>query len=268
MKFFGIETISFFQITDCLFDISPVGVLGQDSADDYLELTISRPPVLRAEILEKKLVYLGQLFRCSHLNQLFKEDYSDYKKQEIFDGYAFVLDISSEETEIEFALEGEHLADEFTIFASPKPSTLIIAEETVCGDDFCDKEKGETYEICPLDCKKPYGAATFWLILIIAAIAAGLFGIWKYYAVSYDKRLREKMFKPKEDFFKLTFFIANEINKGKKGKEIENELEKAGWRKSQIEYGMKKVKERTSAMQRKSILDYVKRELRSGKILI
>jgi hypothetical protein len=166
--------------------------------------------------------------------------------------------------DIEFAIKGNHLAEEFTIFASPSPSSFG-SELTACGDNICDKKKGEDYSNCPADCPKPYWRAVGWVVLILIVIGGGIFAIWKYYASRYDKNLRAKLFKPADDFYKISFFISNAMNKGGKEREILDALEKAGWKKSQIDYAMQKVRESTRAMQKKSILSYVYKEISSGE---
>jgi PKD repeat protein len=195
----------------------------------------------------------------------FKSNYSEYDKQSLDSAYGFILSIDDRGKEIEFAVKGNHSADEFAIFTSPSLSMFNLEEGVVCGDNICDSTKGETYTICPADCSKPYGKAVGWIIFIAVTIGLGVFVIWRYYAAMYDKGLREKLFKPIDDFYKISFFIANEINKGKEEKEIKAELEKADWKNSQIEYAVQKVAEQTRAMQKKSILAYVQRELRANR---
>ena len=196
---------------------------------------------------------------------VFKSSYSEFEKQNVSDAAVFKIDLEKTNT-IEFAVSGKKTADEMIIFASPTLDNLnYVSEKTACGDGVCDKKMGEKYENCPLDCSKPYGKAIAWVMLILAVVAAGLFVIWKYYAVLYDKKLRAKLFDPIEDFHKLTFFIANEINKGKKIHELQKMLEEAGWKTSQIEYGLKKVKEQTKKMQKLSIVSFIKRELAMNK---
>jgi flagellar basal body-associated protein FliL len=194
---------------------------------------------------------------------IFKTDYKEYDKQSVDGATSFVIDLSGNNTAIEFAVQGKHNAEEFKMFMSPKLSTLEAEETAVCGDGICGA--GESFETCPLDCKKPYGKAIVWIIIIAVIVVAGLIGIWKYYAVMYDKKLQEKLFPQKEDFHKLTFFISNEINKGLEDNEIKENLEKAGWKSSQADYALKRVKQSANAMQKKSILAYVQRELAMGK---
>jgi|GEM_PF-2181804 len=196
----------------------------------------------------------------------FKENYSAYSMQEIDGGIDFFfskLEIG-ETKEIELALPGRRDPMQLKMFGFP-PLIKLIAPEIYCGNGICEEEVGENYVNCPEDCRKPIGKVVIWSLIVLILLAAGLFVIWKYYAAYYDRKLREKIFKTKEDFFKLTFFIANEINKGKKEEEIRSELVKAGWSAEQIYYGIKKVKEQTKKIQRQSILAYVTKELKAGK---
>ena len=53
-----------FQTMDGFLDVAPVRILGQDGADDDLELRPRRPPVLRAEFLGQLLVDSVKGFLC------------------------------------------------------------------------------------------------------------------------------------------------------------------------------------------------------------
>jgi len=55
----GRQAIGGFQIGYRLFDIGPICVLREYRARNNLELRLARPPVLRAEMLEEDLIYLG-----------------------------------------------------------------------------------------------------------------------------------------------------------------------------------------------------------------
>jgi hypothetical protein len=196
---------------------------------------------------------------------VFKSNYPEYSMQKVDDATGFIITLDNEGKIIEFAAAGSHSADEFTIFVSPSLEILKSGEEVICGDNLCDKAKGESYESCSLDCKKPYGKAITWIVIVLIIVAAGMLGIWKYYAVKYDQQLREKLFKPKEDFYKLSFFISNEINQGKDDEEIKENLENAGWKKSQVDYALRKTKQSRTTLQKKSLLAYAKKELYSRK---
>lgn len=190
---------------------------------------------------------------------IFKEQYT---KQKINDAIVLTLDLTKDAKIIEFAIPEKYMADEIRIFASPKAAEL--EEGTICGDDICDAASGESYSNCPDDCAKPLTGAIMAIIGVLIFAGAGIFVIWKYYAVMYDRKLKEKLF-DNEDFEKLTFFITNEMNKDKENAEIRDELSKAGWKSSQIEYGMKKVSDATRKMQKQSVLSYIEGELIKGK---
>ena len=211
-------------------------------------------------------VYLAIVPPVQKNDTAFKSAYSEEGKKEVKDGFGFKLSLNGSSTKtIEFAVPGNKKPDDFRIFASAALSRLTFGEEVVCGDDVCDREMGESYETCSADCPKPYGKAITWIIIILIVLGGGIFAIWKYYAAIYDKKLREQLFKPASDFYKLTFFIANQKNKGKTNSEIKEELAKAGWKNSQIDYGLKKVKEQTNKIHKQSILGFVRREIMLGK---
>ncbi|MEM2956557.1 MAG: PKD domain-containing protein [Candidatus Pacearchaeota archaeon] len=220
----------------------------------------------RLEVKSKSDISFNDIYLviASPAKIVFKKNYTEYSQQKVDSATAFVIDITKEAKIIEFAVIGNHSVDEFGIFASPSLKELSV-EEAICGDGHCDKQKGESYEICPADCKKPYGKAVMWIVIVTIIIGLGIFAIWKYYAVLYDKRLREKLFKPIEDFYKISFFISSEMNQGKSEKEIRNELEKVGWKKSQIDYAIEKVKMQRKALQKKVLIAFIQRELAAKK---
>ena len=57
----GGEEVSFFEAVDGAFDVGPVGVLGEDGADENLEGGIGGPPVLRAVVIEEGMVEVEEL---------------------------------------------------------------------------------------------------------------------------------------------------------------------------------------------------------------
>ncbi len=219
----------------------------------------------KLEISDKysEKIYLVIIPPVPTSEMVFNEAYSGYKPKDINDGRVFTFE---QDSIIEFAVPGNHPVEDFTIFISPETSSLSDGnEDIVCGDGTCDKAQGESFEECPEDCKKPYGKATTYAIEIILGVALGMFIIWKYYAILYDRRLKAKLFKMENDFFNITFYIANEMNKGKKEKEIKDGLKNAGWTLSQIEYATQKVKQHTKRMQKQSVLNFVEVGLKKGK---
>ena len=190
---------------------------------------------------------------------IFKEDYKDYEMQKIDNAIIFTMDLSNDSKEIDFAIAGDNPAGSVAIFASPSLSELEMGNVIECGDGIC--QSSENYNTCAEDCPRPYGKAVVWIIIVLVAAGGGIFAIWKYYAVSYDKQMMEKLFKPKEDFQKITFFITNAMNKGLEDNEIKQELEKAGWKHSQIDYAMQKVKSQRNSMQKQTVSAFISREL-------
>jgi len=168
-----------------------------------------------------------------------------------------------ESERIEFALPGRVDVSELKIFASPTIQGLV-QPDVYCGNNICDKSFGEDSSSCPQDCK-PIGKLITWIIFILIIVAGGIYFIWKYYTVMYEKDQIKKLFNKEADFYNLSFFISNESNKGTKELRIRTLLEKAGWKEEQIQFGLNKVKEQTKRMQKQSILNFVTGELKSGK---
>ena len=125
--------------------------------------------------------------------------------------------------------------------------------------------RGETYENCPQDCGKPVLRITLLVILVLALLGGGIYFIRKYYVNLYEKQQIKKLFANEKDFYVVTFFIANQSNKGKQEKEIRAELVKAGWNGEQISFGLQKVSEQTKKMQKDSLLNFVLTQLGKGK---
>jgi len=152
--------------------------------------------------------------------------------------------------EINLAMPGKQDINLLTAYASPSLDslTIITAEETKCGNKACDA--GENSENCPSDCP-PITKAIIWIVLIVLGAAAGVWAIWKFYAIIYEKMQETKLFKNKADLVSITTFIVNAKMKGTEEKEIREKLEKAGWNSEQIEFAFIKVKKRRKEIEKK-----------------
>ncbi|MFC1686132.1 PKD domain-containing protein [Nanoarchaeota archaeon] len=169
-----------------------------------------------------------------------------------------------ESESIQFALPGRVDISEIKMFASPT-LTGLVQPDVYCGNTQCEKSVGEDYKTCPEDCEKPKTVAIGLTILIILLLIGGLYFIWKYYTLMYEKKQIKELFTSEKDFFTLTFFVANELNKGKKEDMIKERLKNAEWKPEQIRFGLAKVKENTKRMQKKSLLNFVTGEIKEGK---
>lgn len=195
----------------------------------------------------------------------FKADYAEYSRQSLDNKTeGFLISLNSEMKTIEFAVPGKHLADDFMIFASPNIDGFFI-DEYACGDGKCEEDKGEDYRICSADCNAPLWNALRWVLGIIVFVGIALFFIWRYYSFKYDKNLKAKLFKNEGDYYNIASFISAEINKGSKEREIKANLQKAGWKNSQIEYALDQVQEKLKENQKRNLLAFIEREAMSGK---
>jgi len=181
----------------------------------------------------------------------------------IDNGFSLVFDRVESESLV-FALAGGVGVEELEIFASP---TVIGLEQpdVYCGNAICDKSAGEDYKGCPEDCPKPITWAVLLGVLILAGVGAGIYFIWKYYVIMYEKKQIKKLFASEREFYGLTFFIANAINKGQKEKTVREKLEKAEWKADQLKLAFAKVKEQTKRMQKQSLLNFILKQMQAGK---
>ena len=128
---------------------------------------------------------------------------------------------------IYFAMPGKQDLNQITLFASPALSEFTVSDD-VCTGDAC-KIKGP-----------PWALIIFVIILIVAAIGAALFFIWKGHMPVKNKE--EDLFKNKNDLYTLTSYISSNISRGINKEVIVMQLMKAGWSKEQIDYAFKKSK--------------------------
>jgi len=142
---------------------------------------------------------------------------------------------SSLPSEIDFSSSASF--NEIVIYLSPKESKLEYVKSSACvPDGVCDKENGENTSNCREDCK-PWGWATFWIILVlIFGIAAYILLQW-WYTVRYETYL----FKNRNDVFNLMTSIKNARSQGIKDGEIKSKLKSAGWSGEKISYIFKKI---------------------------
>ena len=168
--------------------------------------------------------------------------------QDLEGAFGIILE-KIDSTKVAFALPGRVDSSELEIFASPT-ITVISNPEVRCGNLICESSFGENNEVCPADCPKPIGSAILLTVLIILSSLAGIFLIWKYYASYYERKLRQRLFSKENDFYNISFFVANEINKGTEEGKIRALLAKAEWGPQQIDYAIKGVKEHTKKIQK------------------
>jgi len=175
---------------------------------------------------------------------------ASYSQQNLNGAIGIEVPELSESKTISLAMPGNQNINLVEIYASPTFETLMAAipAETQCGNGKCDT--GENSENCPSDCP-PIFKAIGWIVFIVLASAAGIFFIWKVYAVIYEKNQEKKIFKSKNDVVSITVFIVNAKVRGMPENEIREKLEKAGWNNEQIAFAFMKVERKKREIEKK-----------------
>lgn len=145
-------------------------------------------------------------------------------------GFEF-SNLGSRET-VSLALPGRHDFSSLMFYVSPKLEDLSIEGRVTPG-------KGK---------KAPWGLAIFFIILIILIGAGLMWFIWR----GYSEKLERKLFKNKGDLYNIMSFIKNVEAKGARKDEINEQLEKAGWTREQINYAWGKLKKQEKEEKKKA----------------
>lgn len=160
-------------------------------------------------------------------NNLIIKDKDSFTTVDLNDAIGFRFDSLSEKQFIYLAMSGKQDLNQITLFVSPALSEFEVSSG-VCTGDKC-KEKSP-----------PWALIIFVIILIMLAIGAALFFIWKGHLPAKNKE--EDLFKNKNDLYTLTSYISSNISRGNNKEVIIMQLMKAGWSKEQIDYAFKKSK--------------------------
>lgn len=232
------------------------------SPEDDLDLVTVFEVILDAKESPRNNIYLIVQTPLGILAEELKIE--DNQTIQNFEGAFGVLFDRVDSKSFRFALPGRVDSSELNVFASPTIEGLV-QPDVYCGNTICEKSFGESYKTCPEDCSKPISRAALLTILVLILSGVGIYLIWKYYIILYEKKQIKKLFSSEKDFYSLTFFIANGLNKGIKESEMKLRLEKAEWKSSQIKFGLEKVKEQTKRVQKKGILNFTVNQLKSGK---
>ena len=156
-------------------------------------------------------------------------------------GFMFRTIANTGET-ISIALPGRQDSLIMNMFASATFDELTLEERPVtCGNQICEKDKGENYKNCSEDCK-PTKRIIAYLLLVLVSSGAGIFLIWRFYVAIYDLMQQRKLFKTRKNYTDLLIFISNSLKRSVTEKEITENLIKSGWNMKQIKYAMLKAK--------------------------
>lgn len=205
-----------------------------------------------ATVLTFKLTPENEMFFILQLpsgitfsNVKFASSYS----QEDLNG-AVGIKLSSSE-DIQIAIEGKQDIDNIVAYLSPSFGSISVVtppQETKCGDGKCDA--GENTANCPSDCP-PVGKAITLIIIVALITGAGIWAIWKFYVVIYERQQEIKLFKNRNDLVAITMFIVNAQAKGMGDDEIAGKLEQSGWKADQTVFAFMKIKKHRKQMERR-----------------
>ena len=210
-------------------------ISGSTKAIDYSGSTEEKVTLFTVSIdpIESDGFGLGETFFVLKLpagvsyNNLIIKDKDSFDTVDLNDAVGFSFESLSNKQYIYFAMPGKQDLNQITLFASPALSEFTVSDD-VCTGDAC-KIKGP-----------PWALIIFVIILIVAAIGAALFFIWKGHMPVKNKE--EDLFKNKNDLYTLTSYISSNISRGINKEVIVMQLMKAGWSKEQIDYAFKKSK--------------------------
>ena len=78
------------------------------------------------------------------------------------------------------------------------------------------------------------------ILWVVLAGGAGIFLIWRFYAVIYELMQQKKLFKTRKNYTDLLIFISSALNEGQTEEEISTKLTTVGWNKEQVKYAISK----------------------------
>jgi PKD repeat protein len=149
-------------------------------------------------------------------NIIFQEDYSI----EEYDGYKYIT-INEGTQKIIFSTTEDLNFLTLPIFISPSLSEVTIAEWSAFDDS---------------------GSLKRWILFTIIAVGV-LFCTFIVYIVLqswYKRKYESYLFKDRNNLYNLINYVKSSRENGMKDKDIENNLEKAGWTSEQLRYVMRK----------------------------
>jgi len=149
-------------------------------------------------------------------NLIFEEDYST----EEYDGYSY-LTIGEGTQRIAFSTTEDFSFLTLPIFISPSLSDITLAEWSAFDDS---------------------GSLKRWILFTIIAVGV-LFCTFIVYIVLqiwYKRKYESYLFKDRNNLYNLINYMKSSRENGMKDKDIENNLEKAGWTSEQLRYVMRK----------------------------
>jgi len=155
---------------------------------------------------------------------LFEEDYSITE----YDGYQYIT-ISEGTQDIVFSTTEDLSFLTLPIFISPSLSEITIAEWSAFDDS---------------------GSLKRWILFTIIAVVVLFFTFIAYIVLQiwYKRKYESYLFKNRNNLYNLINYVKSSKENGVKNKDIENNLEKAGWTSEQLRYVMRKFAGKNTGM--------------------
>ncbi len=174
----------------------------------------------------------------------FKEDYSE---KELLNGYGIRFSILSagQIKEIEFSYPELVEPLNIPVYVSPEFKNLDLEPVAgVCNNNgICEKDLGENYKNCRIDCK-PWKLTVIFLIILFFITLVVYIILQEWYKRYYENYL----FKDKNQLFNLITFMHNSLNQKLSRDQIFEKLRPLRWSNEQLVYAWKKLHGKRTGM--------------------
>ncbi len=174
----------------------------------------------------------------------FKEDYSE---KELLNGYGirFSSLAVGQVKEIEFSYQELVEPLNIPVYVSPEFKELNLGPVAgVCNNNnLCEKDLGENYKNCRVDCK-PWKLTTIILIVLFFIALVIYFILQEWYKRHYENYL----FKDRNQLFNLITFMHNSLNQKLTRTQVFDKLKPLGWNSEQLTYAWNKLHGKRTGM--------------------
>ena len=174
----------------------------------------------------------------------FKEDYSE---KELSNGYGirFSSLTAGQVKEIEFSYPELVEPLNIPVYVSPEFKELNL--EPVAGvcnnNNICEKDLGENYKNCRVDCK-PLTLTIIFLVILFFIASVIYIVLQEWYKRYYENYL----FKDRNQLFNLITFMHNSLNQKLSRSQIFDKLKPLGWNSEQLTYAWNKLHGKRTGM--------------------
>ena len=162
---------------------------------------------------------------------------TDKTVKEYDDAAAIIFSELESQESIEFLYPGKLLVGSFPVYISPEFRNLEIEmDPEVCNSNKrCEKNLGENYKNCRVDCK-PVGLTLLWICILLFIALCIYIALQEWYKRHYERHL----FPDKNQLFNLINFMNNSYNQGMKKSDIFSKLKDLWWGSEQLRYAWNK----------------------------